>query len=221
MNKELGASMSLLLLLVFSSDGLGALPPCSEGTAYRTCQACGTAKSAEGRTLDVQKNRGQEATKPTKITVAEVRDPKNDNGHFNPNMQVEVTGYVAFVTEGGFEETSNCGRADLRDIHINIVTGPQEVGNQTKYVVVEFTPRWEKTFGLDDSDYQKMLGGVKSQIELKWVTFRGWMLYDYIHADASESVHPGKPGNWRATPWEVHPVTSFKILSGPPASSSK
>jgi hypothetical protein len=51
----------------------------------------------------------------------------------------------------------------------------------------------------------------------KWVLFQGWMLYDSFHADESESTAPGRPGNWRATPWEVHPVTYYEVLDGPPS----
>jgi hypothetical protein len=217
MHGRLAFSMWLLLVLVLSSEGGGATQPCAQGTPYRNCRACGTASDARGQTLDVQKNRDQAATSPKTITVAEIRDPQNNTGHFTPDMQVEVTAYVASVEVGGWREACNCKRKDLRDIHINVVADPQEVGHPTKYVVVEFTPRWQQQFGLDDSNYQKMLDGVKGKIAGKWVTFRGWMLFDYFHADASESTSPHKPGNWRATPWEVHPVTSYEVRSGPPA----
>jgi hypothetical protein len=48
------------------------------------------------------------------------------------------------------------------------------------------------------------------------VLFQGWMLYDHIHANESQSTAPNNPNNWRATPWEVHPVTYYEILPGPP-----
>ena len=165
------------------------------------------------------------------LTVAEIRDPaNNNNGKFSPSKKVSVTGFVAGVEPGGMPETCNCtskkpgGRTDLRDVHINIVADPSEAADQTKYVIVEFTPRWEKTFGFDDSIYEAMRQLIESQIKGKRVKFSGWMLYDFIHANASQSTRPNQPVcahfgdkncNWRATPWEVHPVTAYEIVSGP------
>ena len=198
---------------------------CSQGTSYRGCPACGTAKDNKHRTLNVQKNRGTAVTSPKKITVQEIRDPANDT-KFTPSKQVWVTGYVAGVDPGGFHETCNCKRDDLRDVHINIVADPSEAGDQSKYVVVEFTPRWEKKFSFNDSNYDAMRKAVEDKIKGKWVKFSGWMMYDFIHANASQSTSPGNPVcppgstgqsgcNWRATPWEVHPVTAYTIVSGP------
>jgi hypothetical protein len=198
---------------------------CSQGTAYRGCPACGTAKRSNNRTLNVQKNRGTTATSPQQITVQEIRDPANDK-KFTPSKRVWVTGFVASVDPGGNKETCNCGRGDLRDVHINIVADPSEADDKSKYVVVEFTPRWEKRFGFDDSNYGAMRRAVEDKIKGKWVKFSGWMLYDFIHANASQSTAPGNPVcpndgqqhsgcNWRATPWEVHPVTAYTLVSGP------
>jgi hypothetical protein len=207
------------------------IPPCSQGTPYRRCPACGTAKDAKHITLNVQKNRGTKATNPQTLTVAEIRDPaNNNNGKFSPSKKVSVTGFVAGVEPGGMPETCNCtskkpgGRTDLRDVHINIVADPSEAADQTKYVIVEFTPRWEKTFGFDDSNYEAMRQLIESQIKGKRVKFSGWMLYDFIHEDASQSIRPNQPVcanfgdkncNWRATPWEVHPVTAYTVVTGP------
>ena len=199
---------------------------CSQGTPYRGCPACGTTTDTKLRTLNVQKNRAAAVTSPQKASVQEIRDPANNTGKFTPNKQVWVTGFVASVDPGGLQETCNCRRADLRDVHINVVADPSEVGDQSKYVVVEFTPRWEKTFGLDDSNYDAMRQAVEDKIKGKWVKFSGWMMFDFIHQDASQSTAPGNPAcpndgqqhsgcNWRATPWEVHPVTAYEIVSGP------
>src|SRR5712671_3838013 len=206
-------------------------PKCSQGTPYRGCPACGTAKDAKHITLNVQKNRGTNATNPQTLTVAEIRDPaNNNNGKFSLSKKVSVTGFVAGVDPGGMPETCNCtskkpgGRTDLRDVHINIVADPSEAGDQTKYVVVEFTPRWEKKFGFDDSNYDAMRQAVEDKIKGKRVKFSGWMLYDFIHENAAQSTRPNQPAcanfgdkncNWRATPWEVHPVTSYEIVTGP------
>ena len=204
--------------------------PCSQGTPYRGCPACGTAKDAKHITLNVQKNRGTKATNPQTLTVAEIRDPANNTGKFSPSKKVSVTGFVASVDPGGMPETCNCtskkpgGRTDLRDVHINIVADPSEAADQTKYVIVEFTPRWEKTFGFDDSNYDAMRQLIESQIKGKRVKFSGWMLYDFIHENAAQSTRPNQPVcahfgdpncNWRATPWEVHPVTAYEIVPGP------
>ena len=200
---------------------------CSQGTPYRNCPACGSkTRDAKHLTLNVNKNRGTAVTSPKKITVEAMRDPANNTGKFTPTKQVSVTGFVAGVDPGGMPETCNCKRPDLRDVHINIVANASEVGDQSKYVVVEFTPRWEKKFHFNDSNYDVMLAAVKAQIEGKFVKFDGWMLYDFIHANASQSTSPNQPAcpndgqqhpncNWRATPWEVHPVTAFTVVTGP------
>jgi hypothetical protein len=91
---------------------------------------------------------------------------------------------------------------------------------------VEFTPRWETKFHLDDSNYNAMLKAVQDQILNKSVKFEGWMMYDFVHENAAKSTRPSQPEcpndgkrhsgcNWRATPWEVHPVTGYTVVSGP------
>jgi hypothetical protein len=220
MNRERLVIAFFTCLLLLSIQTINAQSPCTEGLPYRNCPACGTARSFPVQKLDVLKNRSQKAKHTHKITVAEMRDPSN-NKKFNFDMQVEVTGFVASVQAGGYKESCNCGREDLRDIHINIVADPKEVGDQRKYVIVEFTPRWQEQFGLNNHDYQKMLQTVKEQIAGKWVKFEGWMMFDYFHEDQSESTRPGNESNWRATAWEVHPVTSYTVLTEPPHSNHR
>jgi len=216
MKRQLILSSFFICCLLLSIHSAHSQSPCSEGIAYRGCPACGSARSFRGQQLDVLKNRNQKATHVHPLTVEEIRNPAN-NKKFNSERQVEVTAFVASVVPGGDQESCNCGRSDLRDIHINLVASPQEVGDQTKYVVVEFTPRWQQQFGLDNGNYQKMLQVVRQQIEGKWVKFEGWMMYDYFHADQSESTHPKNETNWRATAWEVHPVTGYTVLPGKPS----
>jgi hypothetical protein len=149
------------------------------------------------------------------LTIPEIRK-KSNNNLFDPNTQVEVTGFVASVEKGGFKEGCNCGRGDLRDLHINVVATPSEKNKNRRFVIVEISPRWQTKLGFDDSNYSTMLEAAKTKFKGKWVRFRGWLLYDEFHVNESESTNPGGATNWRATPWKVHPVTSFEVLSGPP-----
>ncbi|MBI3654124.1 MAG: hypothetical protein HY231_24090 [Acidobacteria bacterium] len=204
-----------LLLIAMLLQVAHAQAPCSQGTAYKGCKACGSAHSLKGQQLDVLKNRDHKATDVQDLQVKDMRKLAN-NTKFNSDMQVRVTGFVASVVPGGKQENCNCSRNDLQDIHINIVATPQERNNQRRYVIVEFTPRWQEKFGLDNNDYPAMIKAVRQQIEGRWVTFEGWMLYDYFHAGQSVSTAPDNPKDWRATPWEVHPITKYTVLPGPP-----
>ena len=235
------AMLSFISALLLITISVYAQDPCLKGTPYRGCRACGKARrthenpqgriSKQTKSLNVQKNRDEKATNPKVLTVQTIRDrqPPANNG-FAPKEQVEIIGFVAGLDDGGDKESCNCGRDDLRDLHINVVAAPEEVGDLTRYVVVEITPRWQKTFGLNDSDYKAMKETVRLKLAGKWVRFRGWILYDIIHRKESKSTaapttptctghfpEPITPCIWRATPWEVHPVTSFQILPGPPS----
>jgi hypothetical protein len=50
----------------------------------------------------------------------------------------------------------------------------------------------------------------------KWVEITGWLLFDFEHVPEAENTNPGGAKNWRATCWEIHPVTSIRVLDSPP-----
>jgi hypothetical protein len=52
---------------------------------------------------------------------------------------------------------------------------------------------------------------LKSKMLDHWCAFEGWLLFDSTHAQESENIAPGRAGNWRATAWEIHPITNFEI----------
>jgi hypothetical protein len=56
---------------------------------------------------------------------------------------------------------------------------------------------------------------LRTQFRHKWVKVRGWMMFDAQHANAAENTNPGGQHNWRATAWEIHPVTSIKVVPAP------
>ena len=49
----------------------------------------------------------------------------------------------------------------------------------------------------------------------RWVSFEGWLLFDEEHWNQAENTNPGRERNWRATAWEIHPVTSLKVSVKP------
>lgn len=220
--KKLFLLVVLLSAISFNAYAQGL---CSQGTKYRNCRACGSATSTKGRALNLLKNRDAKANHPQKITVEQIR--ASNTAGLVSDKQVWVTGFVASLDKGGNQETCNCGRTDLRDIHINIVAKESERNDKTKYVVVEITPRWQAKLNLDDSDYDAMLEQVKNEIEHKWVKFEGWLMSDSYHVLESYNTaqlntpvckddgHDPDPCIWRATTWEVHPVTKYTVVHAP------
>src|SRR5262249_8476864 len=62
---------------------------------------------------------------------------------------------------------------------------------------------------------------LRDKLKGKWVEVIGWLLFDVPHIRGAENTNPGGADNWRATCWELHPVTSITVLDGPPAEAAE
>ena len=109
----------------------------------------------------------------------------------------------------------NCGKSDAKykDAHIELVVQPTNTAKR-KRVIVEITPRWRSFLATQGEDWSTTV--LANRLENKWVRFTGWLFFDGEHDDESENTTPGRPENWRATAWEIHPVTSLKLCTTVP-----
>ena len=147
------------------------------------------------------------------ITLEKMLQPGYDQNRFNSSAAVEVTGYVADVKAGGIE-TCNCKAKDPnhRDTHIELVLNPMSFTN-TQKVIVEVTPRIRNTMLAKGEDWNTR--ALRDKILGRWIKAQGWLLFDFEHAHQAENTNPGNEKNWRATSWEVHPVTAIEVVNRP------
>jgi len=180
------------------------------------CDMDGSAKTANLKKLNQLKNR---YTLPTDsqinpaITLSALLAPGDDKTRWNSTSGAEVTGFVLDVTPGG-GETCNCGKTDVAhiDAHIELVLNSTDTA-RTQSVVVEVTPRLRAIMGASGTDWSTKT--LKKQFRQKWVKVRGWMTFDTQHSGVAENTNPGGASNWRATAWELHPVTDIQVVAAP------
>jgi SH3-like domain-containing protein len=164
------------------------------------------------KSLNLKKNRftaPHDSDIDPSFTLANVLKPGADDNRFDATKAGELEGFVINVKIGGVE-TVNCHATDtlFRDTHIEIA---DHLGaDSTQRVIVEVTPRWRaemKALGVDwtTQSLQSLKG--------KRVRFRGWQLFDTEHRGQAKNTAPTNPRDWRATVWEIHPITSFRIVS--------
>jgi hypothetical protein len=179
---------------------------------FNNCGMEGDAKHPAVKILNLKKNR-YEAPKQsdydTKVTLSEMLAPGNDENRWGDTKAAEVIGYVYDVKPGGIESV-NCHAKDLyyRDTHIELVLDPMK-SDGTKRVIAEVTPRWRekmKAKGIDWTTKQ-----LRKRFLGRWVKVQGWLMFDEEHKQQSENTNPGRSRNWRATAWEIHPVTNIEV----------
>jgi hypothetical protein len=180
------------------------------------CPLTGDAKQADLKALDQQKNRYVAPTTQqisAGISLSDMLKSGNDTHRWQNGKAVEIVGYVIDVQPGGVE-TCNCKtkNANYKDTHIAIVDS-EGTTEDTKAVVVEVTPRVRLLEAKSGQSWST--NDLKSTLVNHWVRFRGWMLFDFMHAQQSENINPGNASDWRATAWEVHPVTDIEIVPAP------
>jgi hypothetical protein len=174
------------------------------------CPSIGIALTPRAMNLHRLKNRTafpQAADFDTRITLEALLQPGNDRNRWSTDRAVRVQGEVIDVAYAGAEAT-NCFNPCRRDIHILIAT--HKGAAKSEQVVLEVTPNlydWATTQGMDWSEQT-----LHAQLVGHWCEFEGWLYFDVGHAEESENLAPGEPDNWRATAWEVHPITKITII---------
>lgn len=190
-----------------------SLPLCDKGP----CGPTGDSKEQYVQALDQLKNRVAPPNIISQsITLEEMLQPGDDRIRFRPDEGATITGYVADVLPGGME-SCNCHAANLlnRDTHIILVAAQKDAKKRRRHVIVEVTPRVRKFHPGWTTDRLRVA------LKGKRVTFTGWMFFDEEHAQNSFNTAPrgsvkGNTGSvWRATAWEIHPVTDISVTLNP------
>ena len=206
----------ILLPLCFLFLGANAQAPPSNMDDFDGCGMDGSAKTANLKKLNQLKNRytvPQDNQIDHSITLTALLAPGDDKARWSTTSGAEVTGFVLDVKPGG-GETCNCGKTDPvhTDAHIELVLHSTDSAG-TQIVVVEVTPRLRAIMGASGTDWSTKT--LRKQYRQKWVKVRGWMTFDSQHANAAENTNPGGANNWRATAWELHPVTDIQVVPTP------
>lgn len=176
----------------------------------RNCPSAGLALTQKARDLHRLKNRTSlpaASDFDPQISLDELLKPGDDTSRWSIKRAARIEGYVIDVANARPEAT-NCFLPCRRDIHINIAS--HKGAPQNEQLVVEVTPNmreWAAQQGWDWSEQS-----LRGQLLDHWCEFEGWLYFDVGHADQSENTAPHNPTNWRATSWELHPLTHFKVL---------
>jgi uncharacterized protein YgiM (DUF1202 family) len=198
----------------------GAAPaanPAGPLEEYRTCGMEGSAQQANRQASNRRKNRvtgPQGANIDPSLTIDSLVRRRDDHQRWSDTRAVSIVAFVVDVKKGG-EETVNCGETDLRyrDTHIDIVMDPNQTSKILR-MIVEVTPRWRAFMNQQGTDWSTPT--LKQRLQGHWVRFTGWLFWDFEHADEAENSNPGGDRNWRATAWEIHPVTEIRVCPGSP-----
>jgi hypothetical protein len=175
----------------------------------KNCPSAGIGLTSKQRTLHRLKNRTavpQPADFDTRITLDQLLQPGNDHDRWSTDRAARIQGYVIDVAYAR-PEAANCYLSG-RDIHI-LVANRKDAG-KNEQVVVEVTPKlsdWAKKQGMDWSEQT-----LQAQLVGHWCEFEGWLYFDVGHAEDSENMSPNNPTNWRATAWEIHPITNITVI---------
>jgi hypothetical protein len=181
------------------------------------CGLEGKPGGSEGqKALDRLKNRyhlPDDSDIDPEVSLVAMLAPGRDVNRFDQEKAAKVRGLVLNVKVGG-TESCNCGATDplQRDTHIEL--GLAAGAPETQRVIVEVTPRLRLLMKKQDTDWTTP--ALSKAYKGKWVEVTGWLTFDTAHIKQAENTNPGAKGNWRATCWEIHPVTGIQPLDRPP-----
>jgi hypothetical protein len=175
------------------------------------CPREGIALTSNARNLHRLKNRTafpKESDFDSRITLDALLQPGDDRNRWSTDRAAKIQGEVIDVAYARPEAT-NCYGPWRRDIHIHIAKSKGAQKNEL--IVLEVTPSlrdWAAQQGMDWSEET-----LHKQLVGHWCEFEGWLYFDVGHAEESENTAPNNTNNWRATAWEIHPITRITIIN--------
>ena len=180
----------------------------------RNCPSAGISFTSKAGTLHRLKNRTalpQESDFDSRITLDELLRPGDDSNRWATDHAARIEGEVIDVAYARAEAT-NCYSPCRRDLHILVAN--RKGAEKNEHVVLEVTPKLQPIYetggarqAIDCSEQN-----LQSQLIGHWCEFEGWLYFDVGHADQAENTTAHNPTNWRATAWELHPVTKIRVI---------
>ena len=142
-----------------------------------------------------------------RVTLEAMLAPGDDRERWSQDRAGAIEAIVVRVHDAG-RESANCFSSTRLDAHLEMAE--QGGAPPNRRVIVEVTPpmrEWAARQGMDWTTVtlQRELTGRRVRIE-------GWLLFDEEHDGEAENSRPGRSANWRATAWELHPVTAIRVL---------
>jgi hypothetical protein len=140
------------------------------------------------------------------VTLPALLQPGDDRRRFSSARAAIIDGVVLDVFDAR-PEAANCYSWRRRDTHIELALSRPAPRRQR--VTAEVTPPlrdWAAARGMDWSR-AALVGLVGRRVRIS-----GWLLFDQEHEHESENTNPGDSDNWRATAWEIHPITAIEVL---------
>lgn len=174
------------------------------------CPPRGCALTGAGRAFALLKNRDvvpRASDFDPRATLEAVLEPGDDAARWSDSHAATLEGYVVDVRPGSIE-AANCFSLTRRDVHIHLARTPNAPPRAS--LVVEVTPRLADAARARGEDWS--LAALRRELTGRRCRFEGWLLFDREHAEESENTAPGRVADWRATAWELHPVTRIEVL---------
>ena len=174
------------------------------------CPSVGIAFTSRARQLHRLKNRKtfpQATDFDANVTLDQLLKPGDDTTRWSTDHAARIQGEVIDVAYAKPEAT-NCFSPCRRDIHILLANRKGAAKNEQ--VVLEVTPNLREGATSQRLDWSEQ--ALQAQLVGHWCEFEGWLYFDIGHADQSENTTAHNPGNWRATAWEIHPVTKIRVV---------
>ena len=178
--------------------------------AQSRCPAAGFSLTQRKRALLRLKNRDAEpsvADFDARVSLAALLAPGDDRARWDERRAARIEGYVVEVKPGAVE-SANCFSFSERDTHIYVAARAD--APESERVVVEVTPRARRAAAARGLDWSQE--GLRRALVGRRCRFEGWLLYDREHEGEAENTAPNRAGNWRATAWELHPITRVEVL---------
>jgi hypothetical protein len=187
-------------------------------STFNGCPAPGDAKQTLALSINPLKNRFVSPTTRDidgNVTLDKILAPGDDTTRWDAQRGATIEGWIVYVKKGGVE-TCNCHSKDpqFMDTHIGLALTPDE-NRENHEMIIEVTPRFRAIMAEHGVDWSTdtLASDQSPGIVGKHVRITGWLLFDGEHSNMAENTAPGHPGNWRASAWEIHPVTAIEVLS--------
>ncbi|CAN7475084.1 hypothetical protein [Mesorhizobium caraganae] len=182
---------------------------------FNDCPPEGGAKTASKTESNKEKNRWRIPTDSDidrSVTLGNMLSPGDDHDRFKVGTPVRIRGYFSEVFKSGGGESCNCNAKDdvNTDTHINMaLTNSAENVKPENRLIVEVTPRLRYIAGLNGLDWSH--GNLK-HYEGSCLEIEGNLFWDDDHQGTDRNTSNPNNGIWRATLWEVHPITSIQEI---------